>query len=67
MEIQKKNYVTIARAFYENLLDDRVYLEAVEKVLELEILKNSDKINEFYEQKIEFYNKLKGDKNGINK
>ena len=60
MEVQKKNYVTIARALYDNLLDDRAYLESVEKVLSEEILKNSDKINELYEEKIAFYNKIKG-------
>jgi hypothetical protein len=58
--------VTIAKFFYENLLADRVYLEAVEKVLEIEISKNEDEINELYEEKIKFYNKLKGDKNGTN-
>jgi hypothetical protein len=60
--------VTIAKFLYENLLADRVYLEAVESVLEIEISKNEDEINELYEEKIKFYNKVKGDqKNGTTK
>lgn len=60
MEVQKKDYVTIARFFYENLIEDRVYLEAIEKVLSDEILQHCDKINKIYDEQIDFHKKLLG-------
>lgn len=64
MEVQKKHYVNIERRIYDNLIDDRCYLEAVEKILEEEIKKKEDAIIELYEEKLKLFNKLKGEENG---
>jgi len=64
--------VTIEKILYQGLMEDRIYLEAVEMFLSLEILKQSEKIDEVYEDKLrryeertKFYNKIKEiNKNG---
>ncbi len=72
---QKRNsmeMVTIEKILYQGLMEDRIYLEAVEMFLSLEILKQSEKIDEVYEDKLrryeertKFYNKIKEiNKNG---
>lgn len=57
MEVQKKIYVNIEKRIYENLVDDRCYLEAVENILVDEIKKHEDAIIELYEEKLKLYKK----------
>lgn len=52
MEVQKKNYLNIERRIYDNLVDDRCYLEAVEKILEEEIKKKENQIIDLYEENL---------------
>jgi len=58
MEVQKKVYVNIERRIYESLIDDRCYLEAVEKILSEEIKKKEFEIIELYEEKLKLYKKI---------
>lgn len=58
MEVQKKVYVNIERRIYDNLIEDRCYLEAVEKILADEIKKKEFEIIELYEEKLKLYKKI---------